>query len=317
MIPALRRLALHLVALVLALHPTAAPAALAPAERASPAAGGCRVARTVADGERTLTFDGEARSYLLRLPRGYEGRRAHPLILSFHGHGGAKERHDANTGLSAAAAARGYVVVTPGSLPPNWNIREEPGRARDFAFIEALLAELDRTLCLDRDRIYAAGHSNGAAFAGLLACRPPYRFAAVAMVAGTPPLTCPPQVAPPTLFVRGTADRTVPYDAGVLGGAVGSTARYAQAYGCRPSPIRERRMSGVERLRHTDCRGGGEVVLDTVEGGVHVWPGGPRAAQRPDNSEAGRRYPATGAVLDFFDHHRGRPWTRSDGSPGL
>jgi len=40
-------------------------------------------------------------------------------------------------------------------------------------------------------------------------------------------------------------------------------------------------------------------VLDTVEGGLHAWPGGP-AAQLPANSEAGRTYPATEEVLTFL-----------------
>ena len=61
-------------------------------------------------------------------------------------------------------------------------------------------------------------------------------------------------------------------------------------------------MLDVERLRYTRCRSG-EVLLDTVEGGVHVWPGGPRAALRPGNSDAGRRYPASEAILDFFGAH--------------
>ena len=285
----------------------------APAVAATPPAAAkpksCAVARPSIGGLRAFDFEGQARSYLLALPPGYDGRRAYPLVLSLHGHGGDKERHDANTQVSAKASVRGFIVVTPDSRPPNWNIREEPARAHDFAFIDALLGELTKRLCVDEDRVYAAGHSNGAAFAGLLGCRPPYRFAAVALVSGTPPLSCPAAVAPPTLFIRGTADATVKYEGGVLGGALASTARYAEAYGCAPNVRLEAVIPGVKRLRYSGCRNGGEVVLDTVEGGVHIWPGGPKAAAFADNSLAGRTFKSTDEVLDFFEAHHGRPWT--------
>jgi polyhydroxybutyrate depolymerase len=290
-----------LSALVVAVTPAGAAASSA-AQVAAPSGTGCRTG-SPASGIRSLTFDGQPRSYLVRLPDDHDPRRPAPLALNLHGHNGSAERHEANSGFAARGARRGYIVVTPDSTPPNWNVREAPGRARDFAFIDALVSELDRTLCLDPQRRYVVGHSNGAAFAGLLACRPPYRFAAVAMVAGTPPLTCPANVSPATLFIRGTADKTVPYSGGVLGGALTAAAKYAEAYGCGPSPALEPRAPGVERRRYTGCRGGAEVALDTVDGAVHVWPGGPRAALRPDNSEAGRLYPAADVVLDFFDAH--------------
>ncbi|MBW8813399.1 MAG: hypothetical protein JF588_08230 [Caulobacterales bacterium] len=292
----------------LALSPVGPDLALAAPARQKPAAPSCAPARMAQAGAGALVFEGQARSYLLALPSGYDGRRPYPLILDFHGHNGSKEKHDAATQMSAKGAARGFIVVTPDAIPPNWNVREEAGRAHDFAFVEALLAELGATLCIDEARIYAAGFSNGSAFAGLLACRPPNRFAAVAMAAGTPPLTCPKDVAPPTLFIRGTGDLTVPYQGGVLGGALTSTARYAAAYGCSPDPAHEPVMAGVERLRYGGCRDGGEVILDTVEGGAHVWAGGPKAALMPGNSEASRSFPATDEVLSFFERHAGRPW---------
>ena len=56
----------------------------------------------------------------------------------------------------------------------------------DLAFVEQLLDELEDTLCIDLDRVYAMGMGNGAMFAHRLGCDMPDRFAAIAPVAGTP-----------------------------------------------------------------------------------------------------------------------------------
>jgi polyhydroxybutyrate depolymerase len=45
------------------------------------------------------------------------------------------------------------------------------------------------------------------------------------------------------------------------------------------------------------------VVLMSVIDGGHPWPGGPAANNREGNSEAGRTFPATNTILDFFDAH--------------
>jgi len=55
----------------------------------------------------------------------------------------------------------------------------------DVGFIEALLDELESTLCIDLDRVYATGISNGGMFVKRLGYDLPDRFAAIAPVAGT------------------------------------------------------------------------------------------------------------------------------------
>ncbi|CUU59086.1 polyhydroxybutyrate depolymerase [Parafrankia irregularis] len=272
--------------------PGAAPGACAPA-RPAPAAG-----------QQIFRVGDTDRSYLLGLPAGYDGQMAYPLLFSFHGFGGSMEEQEANTSLAQTGTARGYIVVTPQSAgsPPKWNFLAQQGGADDFGFIQALLGDLTTRLCIDPDRVYAAGHSNGSAFAGFLVCKPPYPFAAVAMVAGVAPPSCPDGTAPATLAVNGTADVTVPYQ-----NSAASIATYVERYRCATAPGRTRVADGVEQMRYQGCVQGSEIVFITVAGGTHVWPGGPAAAgDRPSargNSQAGRTFPATDTVLDFFDQH--------------
>jgi polyhydroxybutyrate depolymerase len=268
---------------------------------------------------QTLRFGDEERAYLLALPDDYDGTTAYPLVFSFHGFEGSKERHDANTAMAGKGTARGYVVVTPDALgePRDWNYFGNPARADDFGFVDALVADLSERLCIDADRIYAAGHSAGSAFAGFLQCRAPYRFAAVAMVAAFIPTTCPADRASPSVVAfHGTADPLVPYDGGsVGGGATGippvlqTLQQYATAYGCDRPATTDEPAVGVETDAFGGCAGGSEVVLYTIVGGTHDWPGNP---VRPA-AGGGQAYPATDAILDFFDAH---PRTAGNGGDG-
>jgi predicted esterase len=56
----------------------------------------------------------------------------------------------------------------------------------DVAFVDALLDTLSETYCLDLDRLYATGFSNGGMFAWQAATSLAHRFAAVAPGGGQP-----------------------------------------------------------------------------------------------------------------------------------
>jgi polyhydroxybutyrate depolymerase len=263
-----------------------------------------------AGGPQTFSFGGEERTYLLALPDDYgDGSTAHPLVFSFHGFGSNKEGQDAYAAMAAEGTARGYIVVTPDAsgAPRNWNYFADPSRADDFGFIDALVIDFGERLCIDADRVYAAGHSAGSAFTGFLQCRAPYRFAAVAMVAAFIPTTCPVDRATPSVIVfHGTADPAVPYAGGSVGGGpVGipsvreTLAQYADAYACDGPATEDEPAAGVERDALTGCAGGAEVVLYTIVGGTHDWPGNAIHGE----ATGGQAFPASDTILDFFDAH--------------
>lgn len=261
-------------------------------------------------GPQTLRFGGEERSYLLALPDdgGDASAAARPLIVNLHGWGSSKEEFDGLTEMGERGSARGYVVVTPDALgdPPEWNFLGDQARADDYGFVDALMSELTSRLCIDPERTYVSGFSAGSAFTGLLGCRESQRFAAVAMVAALIGPTCPVERAPSVIAIHGTADPQVPYSGGQVGaGGVGippaldTFGQYAQQYGCGEPEVGDGPVPGVERRSLPGCGGDRDVVLYTVEGGTHEWPGGTGDVA----SENGRRFPATDTILDFFDDH--------------
>ncbi|MGH9216454.1 MAG: hypothetical protein ACRDZS_09380, partial [Acidimicrobiales bacterium] len=91
----------------------------------------------------------------------------------------------------------------------------------------------------------------------------------------------------------------------VGGGPVGIPAvldtleQYADAYGCERLATEGQPAAGVETATLTGCAGGSEIVLYTIVGGTHDWPGNAIQA----DATGAQAYPATDTILDFFDAH--------------
>jgi polyhydroxybutyrate depolymerase len=267
---------------------------------------------------RTLEVDGARRTYLLYLPPGYRAGRSVPLVVVFHAAGGRGSGISRHTGFTRLAAEQGFVVAYPDGIGGRWNDGRSPGGRDDVGFIRALLDTLGRELSLDPQRIYAAGISNGAMFAYRLGCEVPGVLAGIAAVAGAMPAAvaerCTGQPGTSVIAIQGTADRSLPYAGGRVSGrggevlsATGTAAFWADTDHCAGPPVDTPVADSVSdgtRLRrrsYDGCASGRSVVLYTVEGGGHTWPGGPPAASRV--GLVSRELNATRAIWEFFQRH--------------
>lgn len=283
--------------------------------KTSQPSGGCTTTGKTPTAQSPITeefeFGGALRTATIAVPDDYDATEAVPLVFAFHGHGSSKEINEADSEMGARGASRGFIVVTGDALgqPRQWNMFGAADQPDDFAFVNAFVEQLGKDWCIDLDRVFASGHSNGSAFTGFLACVPPFRFAAVAMVAATIPSSCPDDHHPSVLAISGDADQTVPYDGGGVGGnggvgippALDTMKSYRVTYGCDSEPKVETVRPGVRRDRGVGCANGSRVELITVIGGTHSWPGGLGASLDPNTSSAGREFSATDAILDFFE----------------
>ncbi|MCK9895598.1 PHB depolymerase family esterase [Frankia sp. AgB32] len=303
-------------------HHDAAASASVPVSSAATTAGSARLSTdgtcvasrlhpALSSGLLSYRYGETTRTYRLFVPARDDGRHALPVVFDFHGFKADGALEEQRSRMGVLGVARGFVVVTPDALgtPRRWNTPADPGKADDVGFVTALLGELASRYCLDAGRVYATGHSNGAEFAAALVCRSPL-FAAVAMVSSTSDARCPAGRAPATMAVHGTADPSVPYNGGQVVGATVSVPAasaviqdYAARYGCASAPVRYEPTPGVTAARYTGCAQGGDVLLDTVIGGTHLWPASPEARADPHTSTAGRTFDATGAILDFLAEH--------------
>lgn len=256
------------------------------------------------------------RSYLIHLPPSQAPGRPIPLLLVLHGAGGDAAGMAEHTGLTEAAVRRGYAVVYPNGVARRWNDGRGTSAQDDVGFIRLLLDSLGLDLPVDSGRIYATGISNGAGLAYRLACELPGVFAAIAPVAGAPAAALEERCAATRpismISFQGTRDPLMPYDGGDVAagrgrvlGAARSAALFAEVSGCAPTPTVSaepdtvRDGTRVRRAVYAGCTEGREVVLYTIEGGGHTWPGGPPVGRRV--GRVSRDVDATRALLDFFD----------------
>jgi len=185
---------------------------------------------------------------------------------------------------------------------------------RDVRFVSDLIEKLEGEYNIDPKRIYADGMSNGGGMAFALACKLPDRIAAVGAVAAAQSLSwdqCGDGKPVALVAFHGTADKFAPYQGGESPIAPRPfpnipdwTARLAQRNRCKEEPSETRITASVQRLAYTDCAENADVVLYTIEGGGHTWPGGKHLAEWL----AGRTsddISATRVMWEFFTQHPG------------
>ena len=279
---------------------------------------------TLTDGPHTLEVDGAERTYHLNIPPRLTAPA--PVVLSLHGLGGRAAAQEALTGMATAGVARGFIVVTPESNRPDrgWALPGIDGGDADVRFLGALLDAVEDGLCVDPDREYATGASNGAGLAVAAACALPGRLAGIAPVAGVSlQLPCA-DTDPLTLVAfHGTDDPVIPYAGGLpvlvgpaadsseLAEGLGDTqlapvdqvvATWADGFGCAPAVVDPPTMD-VAHATYAHCDGRVRVELYTVAGGGHTWPGG---LPMPNLGATTRSLSATQLILDAFS----RPTSR-------
>ncbi len=173
---------------------------------------GCGSALTAGTTNHTLTVNGEQRTYMKVAPSSLDANTPAPVVLGLHGGNDTAQNANAYMGLTSGDAVL-YVYPQAGPFADAWAGWNVDPASADFAFVDALLADLKAKHCVDTGRIFAAGKSNGAFFANSLLCNRPTSFKAAASVAGGgPPNNC----AQPRAFlgVHGTADTAVPINTG-------------------------------------------------------------------------------------------------------
>lgn len=144
--------------------------------------------------KRTLAFEGLERTFLVRLPLGYDETTPAPLVLAFHDLGGSAEQFMGYLLAFNQAADRDHVIlVYPDGFsrggPRSWNAYHCCGDAfaeqvNDVGFVRLLIEYLQSLHNIDQDRIFALGSSNGGMFSHRLAAELPDKFAALADMSG-------------------------------------------------------------------------------------------------------------------------------------
>jgi polyhydroxybutyrate depolymerase len=248
---------------------------------------------TPGDHTRTVEVGGRKRTYHVHVPKSYDPKKPTPVVLAFHGAGMNGKMMRAFTGLDKKSDEAGFLAVYPDGTGTAgffvWNAGAfRASSVDDVAFTGAMLDDLAKVAAVDPKRVYAAGLSNGAMMSYRLAAELSDRIAAIAPVAGTMVIDkCEPKHPVPVIHFHGTKDSLVPFGGPAKKGkgrapfrsVEASVAAWVKANGCKDEPettvVADGEKDGLKvvRKRFAGGKGGAEVVLYTIEGGGHTWPG--------------------------------------------
>lgn len=262
----------------------------------------------------SIVSSGEKREYLLYVPKSYDSTTPTPLVISMHGGWGWPVMQRDLSKWNRLAESRGFIVAYPSGLERVWRVvHRGPGVEKDVRFISDLIDALEKAYNIDPTRIYANGLSNGGGMAFVLSCTLSDRIAAVGMVAAAQMLPwswCTDRRPVPMISFHGTADRVVPYEGGTSWVWDGSfpdvsewAANWARRNRCGPDTVESAVAADVTRRDYKDCADDAAVVLFTIHGGGHTWPGGgplPEWFLGPTS----RSVDATREMWAFFQEHR-------------
>lgn len=255
-----------------------------------------------------------------------------PLIIVLHGGGGKAQKFDVMVGkansFNALADREDLLIVYPQGFKKQWNDGREvasiDAQAReldDTGFIAGLIDLLVESRNVDPKRVYAVGPSNGGHMANRLACDIPGKVAAVGIVIGQMPKRmvdkCKPEKPVSVLIMNGTEDPLVPYNGGtvkVFGQERGEDistedtfAFWAKHAGFSGSPaIAAKQLPDTDpddktRVSLKEYKvAAANVVLYTVTGGGHTWPGGRQYLFQSMVGRVSRDINATEVIWEFF-----------------
>ena len=235
----------------------------------------------------TIVSSGRERQYLLYVPPSYDRTKPTPLVISMHAAAVWPATQMNLSRWNRLVDEYGFIVVYPSGsgVPKIWHVNRGAGLMRDVRFISELIDTLETAYNIDPARIYANGFSLGGGMAFVLSCTLSDRIAAVGMVAAAQTLPwswCTDDRAVPMIAFYGTAD-LVSYEGGpspdpfnplTFPAVRDWTANWARRNRCSEDPVETRVTASVRRLAYTNCAENADVILYTIEGGGHTWPGG-------------------------------------------
>lgn len=281
-----------------------------------------------------LTHNDYTRHGIVHVPSGYDGKTSLPVVIMLHGGGGKAHGAMEETGWSAKADKENFFVVYPEGVPRDparrasfatnpqrWSegarrsiVPDAQKQIDDSGFIAALLDEVGTRLRVDPGRIYATGFSNGASMTFRLGRELSARLAAIAPVAGSDWLDDSVLAYPvPLLYITGTQDPLNPIEGGDIKfgdkpagrkpPVQTSIEKWVKLLGCAPEPQVIYDRDGVRGIAYTGGRENAEVVVYTVAGMGHFWPGGMSHLPERIIGKTSNAMKATDVIWEFFQRH--------------
>lgn len=249
---------------------------------------------------QTIESGGLQRKYWVHLPADFAFNRNRPLLVVIHGAFSKGSKVAEQYGFDRLADREDLIAVYPEGIGfkgrfQHWNAGFCCGKAKsdgvdDVAFLDAVISEVVGRLQVDRAKIYMVGESNGAMLTYRYAAEHTETLAAIGVVYGTiggkgktdaQEWRIPQPNGPlPVVAIHGRKDKRVAYGGGKSrgGGSVVSAQDSAMFWAannlCAKKSKKQSLWDGkVERQTWSGCTLRSEVVLYSLDGWGHDWPG--------------------------------------------
>jgi polyhydroxybutyrate depolymerase len=292
---------------------------------------------SVSGQKSSFDFKGLKRTFKIYIPELYDKSARLPLVIALHGKGGKGRSMILLTrrGFNKLSEKDGFIVVYPDGIEKNWNDgrmdEESNDRAHrenidDVGFISVLIDYMITVYNIDPRRVYVTGISNGAIMSYRLACELSEKITAIAPVDGNIPLMlyhdCSPAVPVSVLTINNVNDPLVPYNGGEIYGhfhrvKLGEVLSVDESVGfwvnrnkCSVTPVvvdepdrDPKDGTRVTSKQYLNGNDGTEVILYSVDGGGHTWPGGIQYLPKWVIGKTSRDINANEIIWSFFKRH--------------
>jgi len=244
---------------------------------------------------RSLTVAGLKRTYLAYLPSSLDASKPVPFVFVHHGLTMSGQAMVAITQFTALADTEGFGVAFPdGQSGPNsidapWNVGANtcPGSlgatvsapGDDFAFLDAMEADVAQDQCLDAAHVFVTGFSMGGFFAHQAACMRPDIRAVAPHSGGTHDLSSCVTGHKPIIIFHGDSDPIIPDGCDVPGatntpaGFTPSATAWAARNGCAAT-FKTTTVAAGQCDYYDGCPADGQVAVCVLHGMGHCWAGG-------------------------------------------
>ena len=230
---------------------------------------GCGIAEVPAAGEKRIEVGGVEREYIVGLPENYDPNRPYRLVFAWHGLGGSAAMIARNWYGMQAFANDSAIFISGQALESaaqggftSWYI---PGQS-DIPYVRAMLEWARLSYCIDNERVFSVGMSNGGMMSNIVGCELGDEFRAIAAMSGGGPrgyamTPCTGQIA--AWISHGNQDSNVPFSYGLA-----SRDYWLDSNGCDTATTAAQIGPCVE---YEGCQDGYPVQFCEFDGG-HMIP---------------------------------------------
>jgi polyhydroxybutyrate depolymerase len=280
----------------------------------------------------TFMFQGNKRTYIIRLPKNYSSLKELPMVVFLHGGNGNAKSVQSFTNFGEVADRHGFILLYPqGFYEASENsfiwadgrgLAPDKMGIDDVGFVTNLVNSIGSSYKVNNKKVYLSGFSNGGFLAQRIAFKNNVQFAAIATLGSSVTKQIiegpKPSRAIPSMFIFGSDDPLVPYKGGIVSGSISLPVVgieqlvnfWVEQNQCKNSaPIRSlsdvsnRDNSTVTIANYSGGINNTEVEFYKVLGGGHTFPGVP-SNNKLLLGETNLDFQANETIWQFFNKYQ-------------